>query len=928
MRFAALFRNRKAKGNRRTHVNRRLRQCRFENLERRQLLSASVNLLGADIHIYADPLGDKVTVCEGGRSISPKIVIESAGAGGAASWTFNPLRRGGQIIFHGSDFNDTFENQTGISCTAQGGGGHDVLRGGSNADDLDGGLGNDTLHGGGGDDTLKGGRGSDKLHGGAGNDTLIGGLGNDTLAGGPQNDVLEGGSGRDTLIGGGYDDCYRFTGSGNLGCDTIRDRVGKNTLDFSGMAKGVKVRLLDDPSVTPIYAYQTEFINDQLLLNKSPLSAAIDDVIGTRYGDSIEGNSRANRLDGRGGRDTLAGLGGDDTLVGGPGDDVLEGGTGHDTLDGGGHDDCYRFAGSETLGADTILDLGGRNTLDFSGMAKGVKVRLFDDPSVTPIYSYRTEFINDQLMLNKSPYTAAIDDVIGTQYDDSIEGNSRANRLQGLGGHDTLTGGAGDDRLVGGAGNDVYRFSGSGKLGDDTVIDPSNGAWVAGEFVRQIDTLDFSGLAAGVALDLSVPWTHQTLNAQLKLTVWHPIDNVIGTEFNDTITGNAEPNEIRGLGGRDVLRGGADIDWLYGGAGDDRLYGEDGSDHLWGENGNDNLYAGSGSDALDGGDGDDVLVAIDGDTDDVLYGRSGVDVFRGDRKQAYAYDSGMDVEAGESALYCEGFDNTADVTLDGDDIWDPLEANPYMNFGSRPLFADTGPGQRDIRQGDVGDCWLLAPLGAAAKTNPDFIRRLVVDLGDGTYSVNLGSASGFRHYRIDADLPQHVDEWGNTFWGVNEYAGFGEQGCLWVAIVEKAYTLFRDGSATYASLADGVCDEGFEGIHGQSVTGDNFGDPGDALNYIRNELAQGKAVAIGINEPAAGAPLIRKHGYMVEQVNTINGVPVSVTLRNPWGWDGNMAWDSNPLDGLVVVTGQQLVDSMFGSDWWDSRDSIFSAWVD
>jgi Ca2+-binding RTX toxin-like protein len=79
-----------------------------------------------------------------------------------------------RIVFHGGGGDDTFVNQTGIPCTA------------------DGGPGNDTLIGGSGPDFLLGGAGVDFLNGGAGNDYLDGGLdgSHDVLIGGPGSDIF------------------------------------------------------------------------------------------------------------------------------------------------------------------------------------------------------------------------------------------------------------------------------------------------------------------------------------------------------------------------------------------------------------------------------------------------------------------------------------------------------------------------------------------------------------------------------------------------------------------------------------------------------------------------------------------------------------------------------------------------------------------
>jgi Ca2+-binding RTX toxin-like protein len=137
-------------------------------------------------------------------------------------------------------------------------------------------------------------------------------------------------------------------------------------------------------------------------------------------------------------------------------------------------------------------------------------------------------------------------------------------------GNDTLYGGFANDTLYGGGDNDTYMFSNpdDDNLGTDTIgegLDAND---------TSVDTLDFSGMQGGVTIDLALANTVQTVvpgQLSLKLTNAGGIENVIGSNFNDWLRGNARNN---------TLDGRADADFLEGRQGDDVLIGGAGNDHF------------------------------------------------------------------------------------------------------------------------------------------------------------------------------------------------------------------------------------------------------------------------------------------------------------------------------------------------------------
>ncbi|MFN7768903.1 MAG: S8 family serine peptidase [Planctomycetaceae bacterium] len=378
----------------------------------------------------------------------------------------------------------------------------------------------ENVFGGGLNDTLTGNELGNRLVGNAGNDTLIGGLGNDTV---------EGGAGNDALRGGADDDTYAFDADVALGSDIVTELAdaGLDTLDFTATTtKAVAVNL-------GLMTVQT-VVSGSLSVT---LSAAdtFENLTGGSLNDTLTGNSLGNVLNGGAGNDTLSGLAGDDTLSGDLGND------------------SYVFKTDSNLGTDTLNEsAGGLDTLDFSTTtSNGVTVDL-------GLASMQVMNANLSLILGADN---TVENVMGGALADVLIGNALANVLTGNGGDDSLSGLAGNDTLIGGLGNDSYLFAANSPLGTDTLNEAAGGT----------DTLDFSGTTdLGVAVNLATT-ASQLVNANLSLVLGlaTAFENVLGGQWNDTLTGNALANVLQGNGGNDTLTGLAGNDTLAGGVGDD-----------------------------------------------------------------------------------------------------------------------------------------------------------------------------------------------------------------------------------------------------------------------------------------------------------------------------------------------------------------------
>jgi Ca2+-binding RTX toxin-like protein len=370
---------------------------------------------GDDLYAIADTLS---TLIENANEGTDTILI---GVGGPATFTLA----------------DNFENLTfgnGVQHTGTGNAAANVISGGSGVDFLFGEGGNDRLDGNGGNDTLNGGLGGDILIGDGGIDTvdyrgnfgairvnLATNLGQFNFAEGDVYSEIENVEGTefdDTLIGNAVVNRLRGNGGddtlvGGMAGDALIGDAGVDTVDYTGNFGGVLVNLTTNTG--------------QFNAAELDVYSEVENAIGTSFADTLIGNALDNRLDGGDGADTLDGRGGNDTLLGRGGNDVLKGGMGGDALDGGADVDTADYSGN--FGGIWIDLVNGRG---FSNAAEG-----------------------DTL--------TAIENVIGTDYDDRFDSNGLANIFTGNAGNDTFF-------FQPGFGQDVVTdFQGNGAAAGDTI---------------------------------------------------------------------------------------------------------------------------------------------------------------------------------------------------------------------------------------------------------------------------------------------------------------------------------------------------------------------------------------------------------------------------------------------------------------------------
>src|SRR5262249_34261885 len=131
-------------------------------------------------------------------------------------------------------------------------------------------------------------------------------------------------------------------------------------------------------------------------------------------------------------------------------------------------------------------------------------------------------------------------------------------------------------------------------------------------------------------------------------------------------------------------------------------------------------------------------------------------------------------------------------------------------FGAGPYF-------KDVQQGALSDCWLMASLAEVAARVPDDISTMFLFDGStvengsqvNVYSVRFYDHSGVAHYvTVDTELPSGGTYYDRPVGGAGAVNGSASP-VLWVALAEKAYaeanakgfvTTHNDGTNSYAAM--------------------------------------------------------------------------------------------------------------------------------
>jgi Ca2+-binding RTX toxin-like protein len=633
------------------------------------------------------------------------------------------------------------------------------------------------LFGDGNDDVLTGGLGDDQIGGGDGTDTINGGDGDDLLDGGglPGTADLDDGD-PDTLNGGEHDDTMRDS----IGPDGFNGGAGTDEVDYSstpgtaGISADIDGGVGDDGPSCPGASCDGDTIG-----------ADVEDLTGNDGDDFLGGSSDGttpNTLDGRQGDDNLRGgsfpgLDGPDEFHGGTGtgdvvtyqlrsadidadigggadgaacpgagcegDDVnadveqLIGGTGDDDLTGDA--DANRLTGQlgdDDLQGDSSTATGADAADIFIGSGSGSAGGQNGNTGDTVSYAVRTAAVAVTIGDGPNDGSGGCPAGAGCEGDDV---RADVENLVGGAGNDTLIGDSDANRFAAGGGDDVMR--GGQVTGADGADNFDGGAQgPAG------DTVSFENRSDGVQAIIGFG----TIGEDDAIAA--NIDNLIGSSGPDTLAGDPDANRLEGRGADDALIG--DFANTAPDAADSFLGGADGVDgdtvtyaprdddvnaSIGGTGGSEGDAIDAGVENLTGGDGDDTLTG-DNDTNR-LDGANGDDVLAG--SQASGAD-GADVLVGGAEGTPGGQHGTLGDLATYFNRADGITANLTTGAGGAAGEGDaidatverlTGGSGSDVLTGDAGNNRIEGGGG------DDFIAGGATSTNDGI-DVFVGGVNG------------------------------------------------------------------------------------------------------------------------------------------------------------------------------------------
>lgn len=275
----------------------------------------------------------------------------------------------------------------------------------------------------------------------------------------------------------------------------------------------------------------------------------------------------------------------------------------------------------------------------------------------------------------------------------------------------------------------------------------------------------------------------------------------------------------------------------------------------------------------------------------------------------------------------------------------------------KPTFLKEKISPADVKQGSLGDCWLMASLTALANMEVG-IQRICVEYDtkigiygfvfhrDGEWIISIiddklylkspdwDSPSVQRHLLEQTDKEDVEKAYRETYQTGSQslfFAQCKDQNETWLPLLEKA---FAKAHGDYAALAGGWIGEGVEDLTGGVTTELLTSDILDTDEFWNNEIMKvNKEFLFGCSTGLLGGGygsrdgISEGHAYVIMEAREISTGQRLLKLRNPWGKGKKGNWEGAWSDGSKEFTPEiQLeLNHQFGKDsvfWIEYKDLL------
>jgi Calpain family cysteine protease len=210
----------------------------------------------------------------------------------------------------------------------------------------------------------------------------------------------------------------------------------------------------------------------------------------------------------------------------------------------------------------------------------------------------------------------------------------------------------------------------------------------------------------------------------------------------------------------------------------------------------------------------------------------------------------------------------------------------------------------DVGQGDLGDCFFMAPMISLAKNRPDDLKKLLKQNEDGSFEVKLA----LKNEKGDVEWKDiHVEP--IFVKGKNEdtkFATLGDGGELWPLIMEKAYAQLK---GSYRKISGGYDNDAFTALTGRKFEKITVSKSDDATSWMdRFSDCRRKHLLMTVSTHDKFKDLLDNEGYVPPGIQANHSYAFinfdrkknTVTIENPWSTEGETTLEFEDFKRVIA----------------------------